>query len=202
MRCVGDDLCVLMALRVQGLATPERVAVASGLDELSASARLAELEGGDLAKQRTGNRCGYMLTPAGVAHLEQLLAEEGLRTSETLTDGYERFMLLNERVLKICSDWQLRDGDTPNDHSDPEYDADVIDRLTELHRRSAKCVGGIAGCASRFTPYGMRLDACVDRLSAGDHDAFTAVMAESYHTVWFELHQDLLLTLGLKREGI
>ena len=55
----------------------------------------------------------------------------------------------------------------------------------------------------RFTdtkPYRTRLDVCVTRLSDGDQTAFTAVMAESYHTVWFEMHQDLLLTLGRERE--
>ncbi len=35
----------------------------------------------------------------------------------------------------------------------------------------------------------------------GDARAFTAPLAESYHTVWFELHQDFLLTLGLEREA-
>jgi hypothetical protein len=34
---------------------------------------------------------------------------------------------------------------------------------------------------------------------AGDRAAFTAPLVESYHTVWFELHQDLLLTLGRQR---
>lgn len=191
----------MMALRVQGLAAPERAAAAAGLDDLTASARLEELERAELAKQRTGKRCGYMLTPAGAERLEELLAQEGLRTSERLTDAYERFMLLNERVLKVCSEWQLREGDVPNDHADPDYDAAVIDRLTELHRRCGKGVGAFAEHAARYAPYATRLDDCVERLHAGDRTAFTAVMAESYHTVWFELHQDLLLTLGLKREG-
>jgi hypothetical protein len=26
-------------------------------------------------------------------------------------------------------------------------------------------------------------------------------MIESYHTVWFELHEDLLATLGIQRAG-
>jgi DNA-binding PadR family transcriptional regulator len=193
---------LLMAMRVQGLASPERAAVAAGLDESTTLECLAVLEADELAKHRPGaKRSGYMLTPAGAERLGELLVDEGLRKCEVLRDCYERFTLLNERILKICSEWQLRDDDVPNDHSDPSYDAAVIDRLSELHRRSAKCVAALGERASRYSPYSVRLDRCVERLCTGDHDAFTAVMAESYHTVWFELHQDLLLTLGLEREA-
>ena len=34
---------------------------------------------------------------------------------------------------------------------------------------------------------------------AGDTDWFTKPMIPSYHTVWFELHEDLLATLGIER---
>jgi hypothetical protein len=200
MRCVSDELALLMALRTQGLGCVSRAAVAAGLDEDIAEKTLAGFSDAGLARLREGRVTGYMLLPAGTTRLDELLTEEGLRTHEPLCDGYDRFMQLNTRVLKVCSEWQLCEGDVPNDHSDPDYDAAVIDRLSELHRRSAKCIGAIAECAPRYEPYGARLDSCVERLHAGDQAAFTAVMAESYHTVWFELHQDLLLTLGRKRE--
>jgi pyruvate,orthophosphate dikinase len=108
-------------------------------------------------------------------------------------------MTVNNRVLKLSSDWQVRDG-SPNDHSDSLYDEGVIDRLVELNDRVRACMRKIVVCAPRFAPYSARLDSCVERLLAGDKTAFTAPLAESYHTVWFELHQDLLLTLGLQRE--
>jgi hypothetical protein len=34
---------------------------------------------------------------------------------------------------------------------------------------------------------------------AGEGDWFTSPLVDSYHTVWFELHEDLLATLGLER---
>ena len=61
-----------------------------------------------LAKLREGRATGFMLLPAGTGRLDELLAEEGLRTSEDLCDCYDRFMQLNPRVLKVCSDWQLQ----------------------------------------------------------------------------------------------
>jgi hypothetical protein len=188
-----------MALRVQGLASSERVAIATGAPD--AAAALEDLVERELCVERGGR--GYSLTPKGADTLERLLADEGLRGDASLTDCYERFLGLNKRVLRVSSDWQLRrDGgvEVPNDHSDPSYDDEVIGRLAELHDRARLCLETVAACGPRFAPYLARLDSCVERLRAGDHKAFTAPLAESYHTVWFELHQDLLLTLGLERE--
>ena len=36
-------------------------------------------------------------------------------------------------------------------------------------------------------------------MQAGDHHLFTGVMCGSYHDVWMELHEDLILTLGIDR---
>ena len=142
-------------------------------------------------------------TPSGSALLDELLAKEGLRTNGVVTECYEKFLALNKRVLQVSSDWQLRrEGgeEIPNDHSDAHYDDEVIDRLAQINERARACLDKMASCCARFGRYATRLDACVDRLRSGDRTAFTAPLAESYHTVWFELHQDLLLTLGLKRE--
>jgi len=193
---VADYLSVLMALRVQGVAAPERVREATGED---CTAKLAELVEAGNASERTGRLSGFSLTPQGLERLDKLIAEEGLRTSEGLRDCYDLFLSINNRVLKVSSDWQVRDG-APNDHSDTIYDEEVIDRLSELNDRVRSCMRKMSVCAPRFAPYGARLDSCLERLMAGDKSAFTAPLAESYHTVWFELHQDLLLTLGLERE--
>ena len=39
------------------------------------------------------------------------------------------------------------------------------------------------------------------RVTEGDRDWFTKPTIDSYHTVWFELHEDLLATLGLERSS-
>jgi hypothetical protein len=197
-----DDLLMFMALRVQGVATPERASIASGTSVDDATSRLNTFKKEGLVEERAGRVCGFTLTAQGIQAFDELLAAEGLRSDDALTECYERFLALNERVLKLSTDWQLRcEGgiETPNDHSDPHYDATVIDRLAELHDRARTCLDKIACRAPRFALYRARLDDCVERLVSGDTSAFTALMAESYHTVWFELHQDLLLTLGMER---
>jgi hypothetical protein len=39
----------------------------------------------------------------------------------------------------------------------------------------------------------------LERTRAGDADWFTKPTIDSYHTVWFELHENLLATLGIER---
>src|SRR5438067_287348 len=129
-----DDLPLLMALRVQGMASADRAAVASGCSTDAASEKLSAFTAKELCTERAGR--GFTLTKAGAQALDKLLADEGLRGSVAITECYERFLGLNKRVLKVSSDWQLRrDGgvEVPNDHSDPHYDEDVIERLVQIH---------------------------------------------------------------------
>lgn len=200
---MSEDLQALMALRVQGVASCERLAAALGCDDPIASKRGRELVGAGFASERTGRLAGFTLTPEGTKTLDEALADEGMRHASELHDAYERFLQLNRRLLAIASDWQVRRHgrvEEINDHSDFAYDAKVIGRLVDLHDRARVILHRMATVCERFGAYLDRLDACVVRLEDGDRDAFTAPMAESYHTVWFELHQDLLLTLGLERE--
>lgn len=198
------DLPLLMALRVQGVASLERAVAALDEPPDAVAERLRGAVGGGFAVERSGRVAGFTLTSEGADALDKLLAAEGLSGNEDLLAAYERFLAVNRRVLELSSDWQIRRErgvEMANDHSDTDYDASVIGRLEALHDRSRVCLDKIAARAPRFGPYRARLDACVDRLLRGDRRAFTAPMVESYHTVWFELHQDLLLTLGLERES-
>jgi hypothetical protein len=183
-----NDLGALMTLRVQGIASPERAGAALGVSPNEARSRLASLVSADLASQRTGRLSGFTLTPSGLERFEKLLAEEGLRNSESLCACYDRFMTIDPVVKQLSSKWQL------------EKHLAVIAELAELHDKVRVCMRKIAACAPRYEPYLQRLDAVLERLVDGDESAFTKPLAESYHQVWWELHQDLLLTLGRERE--
>jgi hypothetical protein len=76
----------------------------------------------------------------------------------------------------------------------------VIDRLQQLHERAAPLVRRVARSVPRFEPYPPRLRAAIVRVDEGDHDWFTSPRIDSYHTVWMQLHEDLLLALGRRRE--
>ena len=51
----------------------------------------------------------------------------------------------------------------------------------------------------RFAGYGGRLREALEKVVAGEHEWFTKPVIDSYHTIWFELHEDLLCTLGIER---
>ena len=58
----------------------------------------------------------------------------------------------------------------------------------------------IAAFAPRFASYKRRLANALAKTHAGDHRYLAAPDRDSYHTVWFELHQDLIGLLGTTRE--
>ena len=88
----------------------------------------------------------------------------------------------------------------PNDHSDPDYDHRIVDRLGALHERAQRPLEQFAELEARLGEYPRRLDTAHDRVLAGEHDFVSGAKVDSYHTVWFELHEDLLRMLGRERE--
>ena len=197
-------MLVLHGLRLKGFAEPPVVAEAVAVPEASVRTLLDELVDAQLAAYRDGRLSGYLLTPTGRAEHARLLSEEldahGVRGA--ISAAYARFLGLNKGLLEVCTAWQLRDVDgqpTMNDHSDPDYDAGVVEQLRELHGRVHPICDELATSLRRFGIYGPRLAAAVDRVSEGDLDWFTKPVIPSYHTVWFELHEDLLATLGIER---
>src|SRR5690606_31057819 len=153
---------------------------------------------------RTGRLVGWNLTAEGRGEGERLLAEErdaaGVRS--TVEDLHARFQPLNVELLDLCTDWQLRTVDResrPNDHSAPEHDAAVLERLERLHERTRVWLAELGAALPRFGTYSDRLAEALRHVRSGRTDWFTRPVIDSYHTVWFELHEDLLATLGLER---
>ena len=91
-------------------------------------------------------------------------------------------------------------GRVTNDHNDAEYDQGIIDRLGSLHERAERVIGKAAAAQPRVGRYLERLSAAYDKVLAGDRDFVSGVRVDSYHTVWFELHEDLLRMLGRTRQ--
>jgi hypothetical protein len=187
----------LHGLRIAGGATRDDVVARAGADTVDAL--LAE----ELVKA-VGPR--VVLTPAGRSAHEQALAaqldEAGDEARATVAAAYERFLPLNDDALQLCTDWQLRiDGGTPvpNDHGDADYDAAVLARLGPLHDGVRDVVASVSGVLPRFAGYADDLADAVARVDAGETDFLTNPRVRCFHTVWFEMHEDLLATLGIDR---
>lgn len=195
---------VLHALRLKGFADTEGLVPSTGLRLDEVASHLGALLADELVIRREGRMSGWSLTPAGrkehaVAVVDEL---DVSGTGAAVTASYQRFLTMNADLLGVCTSWQVRDVDgspSVNDHADPAYDASVVDALAALHDRGREVTTGLAGTLQRFVPYGDRFATALGRVQAGEHEWFTRPVIDSYHTVWFELHEDLLATLGRER---
>ncbi len=75
----------------------------------------------------------------------------------------------------------------------------MLARLAKVDGAAQPICDGLGDALARFGTYGPRLAAARVRVEAGEHDWMTKPMIDSYHSVWFELHEDLLATLGIER---
>jgi hypothetical protein len=203
MRSSNTTLLALHGLRLKGFTETDAVAALYGIDEGATDLSLKSALDVEHVVRRDGRRAGWSLNKDGRKENERLLAEEldaaGHRA--TVQSAYERFLALNSTMLATCTRWQVRDaeGQVLNDHSDAAYDESVIADLRELDDGVQPIAGELAGLFDRFTIYGPRFDHALAQLATGELEWFTRPVMESYHTVWFELHEDLLATLGIDR---
>jgi hypothetical protein len=194
-------LLVLHGLRLKGFAEAADLAPLIGLDDTVVTDQLEQLRVDDLVLYREGRLTGWALTPAGRKAQEQGLQAElqACGARDAVFDAYKRFLDLNADLLRICTAWQMKDEATINDHTDAAYDEGVIDELHELHGKVEPIISDLEATLDRYCGYRGRLEASLDKLRAGEPEWFTKPLIDSYHTVWFQLHEDLLNTLGIER---
>ncbi len=144
-------------------------------------------------------RSMLMLTPAGRAEADVRFCVLGTPAEDVVHAAYARFGPLNRSLIQICNDWQVRTGGVPNDHRDPVYDWSVIDRLVAHDQQSGPVVASLGRQVSRFAQYRERLRGARRHVEAEEHDWLLSPRIDSYHTVWMQLHEDLLLGLGVQR---
>jgi hypothetical protein len=191
---------VLHGLRLKGFGEAPAVAAAVGLQVADVEELLDKLQAEELVLRRDGRLAGWALTPAGRAEQQRLAAAdaEAAGATDAVRAGYERFLGLNKELLQVCTDWQVRAG-TTNDHADAAYDAGVLDRLRGLHAGIGPVLADLAAALDRYGRYRPRFDDALARVDGGEREYFTKPLIDSYHTIWFELHEDLLSTLGIER---
>jgi pyruvate,orthophosphate dikinase len=199
MNATREDL--IACLHIKGFGKTEALAEALGESVEAVEAALAELVvRGEVERLRVGAR----LSASGKAAAEHGLAQERAGADQRrLETEYERFTPLNADFKALVTDWQMRSIDgklTRNDHKDEAYDAAVLGRLPDLHAKTVALIDDIAAHASRIGGYRRRLSDALAKLEGGDHRYLTAPDRDSYHTVWFELHQHLINLLGLTRQ--
>lgn len=199
---IPDLHLVMHAVAIKKHAAPDAIASVAGLPLPRVNAALAL----GVAKGRVVEADGrYVLSPAGRLILDGEYSRyyPALRGDPRFAGGYERFEVINRELKQLVTDWQtveIGGSRVPNDHADEDYDARIIDRLSALHERFEPVLKGLVTCAPRLGVYAKKLEDALSRAEDGDIAWVSDARTESYHTVWFELHEDLLRLLGRVRD--
>ena len=188
-----SDLAVLQAVRLKGRVSRDDLATTLGGDVVDVVDRLV---GSGLLLDGPTLR----LSPEGRGRLEGLLADERSHLDgAAVLAVYDEFRSVNAEFKSLVTDWQLKDGQ-PNTHEDTRYDAAVLARLDDVHRRVTPIIAAAAAQLPRLNRYSVKLQTALDNIHAGETIWLARPLIDSYHTVWFELHEELILAAGLIRE--
>ncbi len=194
----ADDL--LRTLAIKGYASPEAIAAATERPAEEATAVLARLVADGLAEQAAD---AFRLTADGKAVAADRIAGDAAAWGiERATAALDAFLALDQRMKLTVTAWQMRDADGQqvlNDHADAAYDAGVLADLAALHADAAAWLRPLAEPLPRLGAYLRRLDRAHAAAQGGDVRYVASPRVDSYHGVWFELHEDLILLAGRSR---
>jgi len=191
---VNEDL-VLHVLRVRGFITPDGLLESLGtvptgiMAEFVSRGWVKHMEARDM----------YTLTPEGTEeHRRRLAVSADPAVAQALAPGYQKFLELNKEFKALCGSWQMKDA-APNDHSDAAYDRLQLEGLASLAERVRPVIAQLAEVLPRLARYNSRLQGAAQRVAAGEIKMFTGVMCGSFHDIWMELHEDLMVLQGIDR---
>jgi pyruvate, orthophosphate dikinase len=194
-----DD--VLRALLIKGSATAEQLTESLMAEPAVVEEHAAALKADGLTDVRAG---AWILSAKGkLAGLELFGADRSSVGEDEAVARLEQFHAFDGRMKQVVTDWQLRDvggEQVLNDHTDAAYDAELLERLAALHRDTAEWLGSLAQRFRRYAAYRSRLGRALEQAQAGDQRFVASPRVDSYHSVWFELHEDLIRLAGRKRE--
>jgi DNA-binding MarR family transcriptional regulator len=193
------ELAVLQAVRLKGRVTAADLAATLGQDLAGITPTVDRLTASGLLVDGTTLK----ISPSGRVRLETLIAEErqGI-DSAAIAAAYHDFRAVNADFKALVTDWQLKGGPAgkPNTHDDAEYDAAVLARLDDVHARAVPIIDAAATQLPRLNAYSSKLLVALGKVKAGETAWLARPLIDSYHTVWFELHEELILATGLTRE--
>jgi hypothetical protein len=193
------ELAVLQAVRLKGRVRPADLAATLGRDLDDIAALVERLTASGLLIDGAALR----ISPSGRARLQELLNGERAGVDPAaIAAAYDEFRPVNADFKSLVTDWQLKGGPegTPNAHDDAGYDAAVLARLDGVHARVLPIIEAAAAQLPRLNAYSTKLLAALDKIKAGDTAWLARPLIDSYHTVWFELHEELIGAAGMTRE--
>ena len=146
----------------------------------------------------------WQIEHAGREEMKRLRREvlESSGRREEVLSYCKEFEKLNTWFKDLVTRWQVKNEGgmlVPNDHSDPEYDLAIIRELGELHRKTVDVLEKLSKVLPILKTYITRLNRALNLVMRGEIEYLSGVDVQSYHNIWFELHEGLLRLSGLKR---
>ena len=191
---------VIRVLVVKGYAGPDAIAAALGGAQDDAAGVLDRLVADGIAEAAAGS---FRLTADGKAIGREKIAEDTLSWgADDALAALDAFLALDHRMKDTVTAWQMREvegAQTFNDHTDPAYDAEVLGRLAALHVDASAWLTPLVVGLPRLATYGQRLEQAAAAAATGDGRYVASPRVDSYHGIWFELHEDLILLAGRNR---
>jgi hypothetical protein len=150
-------------------------------------------------------RGAYMITPTGRALLDEAyptwFAAE--RASSDITEAMDSFESgVNRQVLSYTTDWQTVEVNgqrQANDHGDAAYDAKIIDKLAKVLERTEGVLAPLVSAQPSLARFLDRASSALTRAESGETDYVSGVRVDSFHTVWFQMHEHVLRITGRER---
>ena len=202
----SPELLALHAVRIKGMADEVQISQRFALEPELVHELLLDYEAyGWTSRVAFADVKGWALTAGGRAENERRLAAEldQTGTRSEVDAAHAVFLALNARFLATVTNWQIRpnpaDQLAANDHTDLGWDERVLEDLRRLEVELRPMSQQLAAALERFAGYAERYSAALDKVNRGERVWVAQPKIDSCHTVWMELHEDLVATLGLVR---
>ncbi len=183
-----DEFDVIRALQLKGFGSIEATAHALETDEAAVQSVIDSL-----GERVNVTPRGVLVTPEGREWLTaQMAAEQASVDTEALIELYDQFMPLNDGFKEFVSAWQLSE-------QAPADLAKVTAETQGLHQDFTAILAASVDLVPRLTPYLHRFEFAIEALVGGDISMLASPLKDSYHTVWFEFHEEMIHLIGRTR---
>lgn len=197
-RAIEADALVLLG--IARWARNEELSGRLGIDEERLVPILERLRGTGMLED-PGPR-GWRLTDAGAAEAELRFDRERARLGLAAGALLDAFDTKNREAKRLFTAWQIREVDgepVPNLHDDSGYDASIMASLHSFHTAVDRWLAQNEPSVPLLARFHQRLDRAIAGLAAGDPRWLLSPRLDSYHAVWFELHECLIRLAGRNR---